>query len=492
MSKRVLLVYPHIVKGWQARPRVALPMSLLCIATPVMNAGYDVKIIDQRVEPRWRSILKEELQKGPICVGVSSMTGPQLRHALDISKIVKEYGNSPVIWGGTHASLLPAQTLENEYIDIVVQGDGEETFPELVRALDGKQPLSTVKGIWYKDNGHTKNTGMRPFIDLNKQPPLPYHLIDLRKCTRMMFGIEHLDFFASRGCPHQCTFCYNAGFHKKQWRPMDPDIAVQRIKDFVKTYNIKGLFFTDSNFFVNLHRGRLILEGMIKEDLNVSISKINIDFLTLSKMNEKDFLLLQSAHCRHLQMAVESGSEKIRALLKKPVDVQRLLEINRDLIKFDMAPYYAFMMGFPTETEEDLNKSVSLALKLLEENPKADASFNIFTPFPGTELFDITVRHGLHVPERIEDWISFNYRNLVQRGPWLSEEMRHIIEMLDFCTFFVGKRPFLQPYDKNSPIVTFLCNIYAPMARKRVKYLWSRFPIEIKLAKLFRFYAKQD
>ena len=395
-------------------------------------------------------------------------------------------------WGGTHASLLPAQTLENENIDIVVQGEGEETFVELVQALDGKQPLSNVKGIWYKDNGRIKGTGTRPFIDLNKQPPLPYQLIDLTKFTRTMFAIEHLDFFTSRGCPHQCTFCLNKAFHKKQWRPMDPDLVVQRIKGFVKRYNVKGLFFTDSNFFVNLHRGRFILEGMIKEALNISISKINIDFLTLLRMEEKDFALLQRAHCRHLQIAVESGSEKILDLLKKPVDVQQVLKINHYLKKFDMAPYYAFIMGFPTETEEDLNKSVSLALKLLEENPKAETTFNIFTPYPGTELFDITVRHGLRVPERVEDWASFNYRNLTQGAPWLSKEMCHLIEMLDFCTLFMGKRPFREPYEKTSPLVSLLCNLYAPLAGMRVKHFWGQFPVEIKLAKLFGLYARQD
>lgn len=492
MNKRIVLVYPHIIRGWQARPTVAIPMSLLCIATPAMNAGYEVKIIDQRVEPRWESILKEELRKDPVCVGVSSMTGPQLRHALEISKMVKEHTDTPVIWGGSHASLLPEQTLRNENIDIVVQGEGEETFPELVQALEGKRSQSTVKGIWYKDNGRIKETGLRAFIDLNKQPPLPYHLLDLRKFTRTFFGIEHLDFFTSRGCPHQCTFCYNTAFHKEKWRPMDPDIAIQRIKDFVKRYHVKGLFFTDSNFFVNLDRGRLILEGMIKEDVNVSISKINIDFRTILRMDEKDFTLLQRAHCRHLQIAVESGSEKIRNLLKKPVDVQRLLGINRDLKKFDMAPYYAFMMGFPTETEEDLRDSVSLALKLLDENPRAETSFNIFTPFPGTELFDITIRHGLKVPERIEDWVPFNYRNLTQGAPWLSDEMRHIVEMLDFCNFFVGKKFFRHPYAKTNPLVSFLCKSYAPLAGKRVKHLWGRFPIEIKLAKLFGLYARQD
>jgi radical SAM superfamily enzyme YgiQ (UPF0313 family) len=150
------------------------------------------------------------------------------------------------------------------------------------------------------------------------------------------------------------------------------------------------------------------------------------------------------------------------------------------------------MMGFPTETKEDLAESVSLAFRLLDENPKAQISFNIFTPFPGTELFDISVRHGLHAPERIEDWFSFNYRNLTQGAPWLSVEMRHIVAMLDFCTFFIGKRPFRHPYAKTNPLVSFLSNLYAPLARKRVKHFWGQFPIEIKLAKLLGLYGKQD
>ena len=491
MSKRIVLVYPHVSAGWQIQPTVAIPMSLLCLAAPVMNEGYNVKIIDQRVEPNWRLILQQELEKEPLCVGISSMTGPQLRHALEISALVKEYGNSPVIWGGTHPSLLPVQTLENENVDIVVQGEGEETFLELVQALDGKRPLSTVKGIWHTDNGHAEYTGMRPFVDLNKQPPLPYHLIDLRRFARMIFGVEHLDFFTSRGCPHQCTFCYNAAFHKRRWRPMAPDLVVQRIKDLVQAYSLRGIYFNDGNFFVDLHRGRMILEGMIKEELNVIISKINIDAHNVVKLDEADFGLLQRAGCKRLPIAIESGSERIRALLKKPVDVQRVLEINRGLNKFDMAPCYAFMMGFPTETQEELRESVSLAFRLLDENPRAETSFNIYTPFPGTELFDMTVEHGLQIPERLEDWGSFNYRNLTQGAPWLSEEMRRQVEMLDFCNFFVGKKSFRQSFTSSHPLLSFLTSFYAPLARQRMRHSWDQFPLEIKLAKLLGLYAKQ-
>ena len=490
MKKRVVLVYPDIIKGWQARPRVGIPISLLSLATPSIDAGYDVKLIDQRVEPHWKVILEDELKKDPLCVGISSMTGPQLRYALEVSKLVKEYGTAPVVWGGTHVSLLPEQTINNENIDIVVDGEGEETFPELLQALDGNRPLSTVKGIWYKDNGRAVSTGMRPFIDLNKQPPLPYDLIDLKKHARIIFGIENMEFFTSRGCPHSCAFCYNVAFHKKQWRPMDPDLTVKRMTEFVRKYNVKGLYFNDSNFFFDIKRGRQILEGMIRENLDVVISKINFDVFTLLKMDEDIFTLLEKAHCRWLPIAVESGSKKIQALIRKPSDVQELLKLNRFLRKFDMFPHYAFMMGFPTETEEDLVDSVSLASRLIKENPKADAVFNIYTPYPGTELFDIVVKNGLRVPERVEDWYSFHYRNLVQGAPWLSDKMRRLIEMLDFCLNLIGEQEFLKPYRETKPLASLLCKMYAPLARQRIKHFWYQFPVEIKLAKLLGLYAK--
>ncbi len=492
MNKRVLLVYPRIIRGWQAQPRVEIPIGLLCIATAVVQKGYDVTILDQRVEPKWRSILEQELREDPICVGISSMTGPQLRHALEISNVVKDYGNVPVVWGGIHPTILPDQTLRNEFIDFIVQGEGEEAFLELVQALEGKKSLRTVKGIWYKDKGQTKDTGTRPFVDLNQQPPLEYRLVDLKKYLRVISGVGHLNFFTSRGCTYPCTFCFTGPFNSKRWRGMDSDLAVQRIKDFVQTYQVKGLTFIDNNFFTDIERGRRILKGLIREDLGIVISKISIRPDTLLQLNDDDFALLEQAGCRRLTIAVESGSERIRVLLKKPVDVPDIRELNQRLKDSLFVPGFLFMMGLPTETKEDLAESVSLALRLLDENPKAKAFFNIYTPFPGTELFDMAVRHGLRVPESLEDWGSFNYRNLTQGAPWLSEEMRKIIEMLDFCAFFIGKGPFPRGYERASLWVSLLCNLYAPLAKARVKHFWGQFPVEMKLAKLFGLYAKQE
>ncbi len=491
MNRKAILFYPRIVSGWQAQVRLSIPTNFLCIATGLEHSGYGAKIIDQRVEPKWRSILLEELKQDPVYIVISSKTGTQIRHALEASRITKEHSNVPVIWAGAHPSLLPEQTLQNEYIDIVIQGEGEETSLDLIQALESKRPLSTVKGIWFKENGSIQHTAIRPFIDLNKQLAPSYDLIEPKKYLRNMFNREHLSVFTSRGCPNPCAFCYHNIFHRKTWRPLDPDAAVQRIKDVVQMYNIRGITFSDINFFADINRGRRILEGIIKENLNIIISKITISINTLPKLSTDDLTLLERAGCTRICIGVESGSKRIQALLNRTVNLPKLLEINRRLRHSSIVPAYFFMMGIPTETKEDLLESVSLSLKLLKDNPNAVRAFNIFTPFPGTELFDLAVKHGLGVPQRLEDWISFNYRNCSKNAPWLSKEMCRIIEMLDFCNFFVGKRQYLKPYEKTNSLVVLLSNIYAPVARKRVENLFYRFPIEIKLARFLGLYGKQ-
>jgi len=491
-SRRVLLVYPRITSGWQAQPRVEIPLGLLSLAAPLRRRGYDVRILDQRVEPEWRSSLRQELDRRPVCVGVSSMTGPQIRHALEISTLVKAHGPSPVVWGGIHPTILPEQTLSNGCVDFVVQGEGEESFPELVQAIERERSPRDVAGVWFKEDGKIRHTGRRPHAVLDDQPPLEYELLDLKKYLRTISGTGHLNFLTSRGCTRACTFCFTAAAGSKRWRALDATLAVERIASTVRTYGIRGVTFIDNDFFADMDRGRRILQGLVREDLNLRVSKISIPPDTLLRMNEDDLALLVKAGCRRLTIAVESGSERVQALLGKRTDLPALRELNRRLRGSPLVPHFLFMMGLPTETREDLAASVSLALGLLDENPEGDAFFNVYTPFPGTRLFDVAVKHGLRVPERLEDWAASDYRHLTQGAPWLPADMRGLVEMLDFCTFFISKRSHLQSTDNTNPFVRALCRAYAPVARARMKRLWGGFPVEIRLAKLAGLYARQD
>ncbi len=487
----VVLVHPRSITGWQAQPWCDLPLELLCVGTPLVHAGYRVVILDQRVESNWRARLLAELARGPVCAGVTSTTGPQLLHALEVSKLIKQHSGVPVVWGGIHASLLPGQTLAENVIDFVVQGEGEVTFLELVTALERGGSVAAIPGVWRRDGGHAVSGGPRPFIDLNQQPPLAYDLVDVTRYARTVFGVKRLSFSTSRGCTFPCAYCYNTSFHRRQWRALRPETAVSQIKDFVQRYSVQGLFLTDANFFLDMDRARGILEGVLREKLGIVFSRLHVRLDSLLRISDEDLALIERAGCKCLAIGIESGSQRIQRLFRKPIEVPALLDLNRRLARFSIVPLYFFMMGVPTETVEDLRETVSLFTRLVQENPRAVKSVNLYMPFPGTELFDVAVAEGLAPPQRLEDWASFNYRHLGAGGAWLPAHMHGLIEMLDFCSFFVGDSSYLKPFKRTNPVVVLMANLYAPLARKRVETFTWRWPVEIRVAKMLGLYGKQ-
>jgi len=462
-----------------------LPVGLLSVATPLDEAGYQVRIIDQWTEPDWELSLLAELKTRPICVGVTAMTGGQLWWALKASEIVKRNSDVPVVWGGVHSSLLPQQTLENTYIDIVAQGEGEETFFELVRALANKDALNTVKGIWYKEDGQIKQTPPRPFIDLNRQPPLSYHLVNLKSHMLNVSGVDALRFEASRGCPFDCAFCYNTAFNKRQWRSMSTEQMILRIKRVIEGYGIKGFVFSDDNFFTNLNRAREILEEIIRKNLDIIWGEGEIRLDVLSKLDDETLRLIERSGCHNLAIGIESGSQRIADLMRKEIDVSQAIPVNRRLAQYKMMVRYLFLMGIPGETEADLAESASLMLKLLDDNPKAIIGVHIYCPYPGTELFDLSVQHGLQVPEKLEDWINYGWINREIDHPWVSPKMKSLLRMLSFCGVFMPADKNIKEFSQDvSPFIALAARLYYPIVRKRVHGLHSRFMLELKIAEL--------
>ena len=491
----VVLYNPAPRSGWQAQRRIELPLSLICPATPLDRQGYRVRIVEAFDNPRWKSELNQALDEKPICFGVTSMTGPQILHALRACELAKRrYPDLPTVWGGVHASLMPEQTIANPAVDIVVVGEGESTFPELVQALQSGTPLSSVRGIWYKDgNGRTEAhwTGERPFVDMDKQPPLSYHLVDMDHYRRRLFGIDHVSFNSSRGCVYRCKFCWDPVMHKRKWRAMQPGTVVDQLKRIVRDYGIRGFLFTDDHFFVDMKRARAILEEVVRADLDISISKLQIRTDELCKMDRDFFDLLVRARVKRVSVGVESGNQRILDLIGKDQTVEQILEAHEKLIPYPIVPVYLFMMGLPTETPDELAESIRLAIRITDENPRAVKTFNIYTPYPGTELFDMAVQYGLQVPQRLEDWARFNFRNIPRYSPWVPPQTRRLVEALDFPLMFLGKGHFVTPYKKTNPIVNALAKAYYPLARYRVKHMDARFPIESKIVKSLGLFGRQ-
>jgi len=486
----IVLFNPAPRSGWQPHRRVELPLNLLHPATPLVNAGYSVRIVDQFGDPHWKEKLLDALAEKPICFGISSMTGPQIIRALAACKQFKRhYPDVPTVWGGIHASLLPEQTLENPYVDVVVVGEGEATLLELVKALEGGSPLHQVAGVAYRDNGRYHFTGPRPFVDLNAQPPLAYGLIDINRYRRRIFGSDHVSFNSSRGCIHRCAFCYDAVVHRRKWRAMQPEIVVDRLKRVIRDFDIRGFNFTDDNLFVNMKHAYRLMEEIVRSDLNIRIGKLHIRINAIRRMDEDFLKLLVRAGVERLTIGVESGSQRILDLIRKDLTVDEVIDASRKLVGHPIVPLYLFMMGLPTETPEEVGQSIRLAQQLLDENSRASKSFNIYMPYPGTELYRLVVRYGLKEPEQLEEWAPLNYRYIPEASPWIPPRTKRLISALDLPLMFMGQG---HPYKKTNPMVVVLSKLYSPVARYRVKHLDSRFPIEIKAAKALKLYGRQD
>ena len=460
--KNIVLFQSAIGYMDSMRTKPSLPLGLLQAAA-VASQHYQVRIIDQRVHPNWIRSLRNIISKDTICVGVTSLTGNMIREGLKFSKYVKEHYNLPVVWGGVHASLLPEQTLENREVDIVVAGEGGISLYELTKAIDEGNSFSNIKGIWYKINGNPVANPERPFTNLAELPDTPYHLVDINDYLPLYKGRRSIFFQSSIGCPYKCTYCYNNVFNRGSWRSLSAEETLARIGRLVeKHHNIDDIYFVDDNFFVDLKRSREIIEGLRKLDVTWQIQ--GVDIVSLERMDDSFFQLLEESGCLRLTIGIESGSARIRALMNKKGTTHDILETVERLNKFNLIIYCSFIVGIPGETSRDIKETIALLLRMLKVNNNVrNSPFYIYTPYPGTKMYEMVAKRGFNPPASLEEWAECEWDKTTIGG------MKKFYAGLHFCSLFLDKKT--EEYEVPI-IIRLLTNIYRPIARFRIKRLF--------------------
>src|SRR5512139_1719367 len=147
------------------------PLGILAVATPLLRAGYQVRIIDSTITPGFQDRILKELD-GALCLAVSLVTGPMVRETVQIATEAKKlYPSLPVILGGWHPSLLPDQTLAAPYVDVVVKGQGEDAILEVVRHLESGVAPAGIEGVGYKEHGESIFNPPRALKPISELPP---------------------------------------------------------------------------------------------------------------------------------------------------------------------------------------------------------------------------------------------------------------------------------------------------------------------------------
>ncbi len=415
------------------RSAPAVPWAYLYLAAVLRERGIEVEILDEMTVPNLEARLEQSLAKRPVAVGITAMTGEQIRHGLRWAKYVRERGGAAIVWGGIHASLLPEQTARHALADYVVAGEGEFAFADLVECLARQGDPAEIPGVFCERGGEILGARPQSFVDLAALPEFPYDLVDVERyiTRRPDLGIaRHFEICTSRGCPHHCGFCYIASVHGSRWRSLEAADCVARIKTVVRRFGVDGISFREDNFFVQRERVEAIARALITEKANIKwTASCRINYA--ARYTPKFLALLRESGCSLLTFGVESGSDRVLEFIQKDISVAQVLNVARKMSESGIRATYHFMGGFPTETTGEFLETCRLIDALRAIAPDTVVrEMSIFAPYPGIGLIPACAARGYHEPQTLEDWVAMDWTH--PERPWLSREQSRLIADAQF------------------------------------------------------------
>ncbi len=412
------------------------PTGLCLIAAVCRKSGYDVGLIDApSLNLNFEETVNKVLEQKPKYVGITAVT-ISIYNALDLAKLIKRKNSGiKIIIGGAHITAAVEETVKRlgSFFDIAVLGEGEITIIELLKALNNGTALSKVKGIAYFDKNKLRITAPQEFIkDLDTLPfPAWDMLPDLGKhYTPPAHTVKRFPaalLVSSRGCPGLCTFCDNKVFGRRL-RCYSADYVLNMIKYLQKNYGIKEVQFRDDNFLV--FRDRLIefCNKLIEEKIDLAWSCAG----RVDMINPEMLALMKKAGCWQIWYGVESGSDSVLKAIRKNTGIEKISKAIINTKKAGISPCGFFMIGLPTETEEDIKKTIKLLLKL----PIDEFHVTHMTPFPGSEIHATASQYGY----LDDDWHKMNCWKTVFVPNQLSEEKLVYYSNLAFKKFYFRPR----------------------------------------------------
>jgi len=384
----------HLVKSFMITPDnsgITPPMGIMHVAGALREKGdYSIKISDSRLlGGRVDDVMPRLRLEEPDIVGLSSITmEAPFMHGL-AARIKAEFPRTVVVAGGPHPTMYPEDTLSDPNIDYAVIGEGEETFCELVDAISNgdDNDVRNVRGIARRENGQVVQNEPRPFIENLDTLPFPaWDLIDregyARRNSMANLGKRpYMGMFTSRACPYNCVYCHR--IFGKGFRPHSPRYVLDMMETLTRDFGINEYEIYDDIF--NWDPGRMseICEGIGRRNLDLRLifpNGLRGDILT-----EPQVQSLVDAGTVYVCLAIETASPRLQRKIRKNLKLDRLKNTMDWFAAKRIYQVGFFMLGFPSETLEELQLTVNFAL----HSPLHAAYFFIVTPFRGTELFDM-------------------------------------------------------------------------------------------------------
>ncbi|MCB0125196.1 MAG: radical SAM protein, partial [Caldilineaceae bacterium] len=314
----------------------------------------------------------------PHIVGITANT-PQVKQAWRTARDIREVYDCPIVLGGPHVSVLPEESCEKPYVDIVVRGEGEDGWIEICNRLEAfltdnsvysteafmhpeNEVFDDCLGVTYKtsDGQIHNNPDRTPIADLDSLPWPAYHLFKMQHYTNLQPATDAIDgarsfsIMTSRGCPYRCTFCSQSIMPIK-WRSRSPENVLAEWRHLVEDFGAQEIGILDDSANIRVKRLEELAHLLIENNLN-KVPWIFVNGIRANLASKELLALLKEAGLKRTAFGVETGDLEIMKSIDKKIDMETIRQAFKNAKEINLETIGFFIIGLPGDTRETMQR----------------------------------------------------------------------------------------------------------------------------------------
>jgi len=394
---KILLIYPNVTN------QRFIQLGIAYLSSALKQKKHEVELFDTTFGYNKQELKNRVEEFGPGLIGFSARS-TDFEFAVDIAKEIKKNFGIPIVFGGSHATIVPDEVIARAPIDMVCVGEAEEAFVELASKMSSGKKFKDTKNFWFKEGNKVVKNPVRRLTENLDSLPFP---------DRKLFDKRHLEsesgmiFITGRGCPFKCSYCINHKLHEiyKDCSPFvrfrSVENVIQEIKKVRKELDFNSIYFGDETFTIGKERIKKLCTAL-KEQVNLPFS-----IMTRAETLDREILTyLKMANCSSIAIGIETGNEKMRFdVLNRKLKNETIIKAFKLAKEFGIYTYSFNMLGLPFETKETIMETIEL--NRLTQPSSLQAT--IFAPFKGTKLRELCVQKNWLREEPKSDYYTESF-----------------------------------------------------------------------------------
>jgi radical SAM superfamily enzyme YgiQ (UPF0313 family) len=405
---KIALIYPTT----NPLPDDSFPhLGLGYLAAIARQEGHTARIFDMRI--RKFAEEKQYLREDFNLFGITASSFSFSEASLIAESVKKRFPEKIVVLGGPHVSIGPEDIFLKSHFDTGVVGEGEETFRELLAALENGRidELKAIRGLIFVENGKIIRTGFRTLIKNIDKLPLP----DFTSLP--MENYSRFPILTSRGCPFQCTYCCSDILWGRKWRFRSPENLVNEIKHALDFYNWNNKHFVivDDTFNLNPERVEAFCDDLLNERMNINyyIWGFRADRAPIRMLQK-----MKESGCIGVSIGVESANPEVLKNIRKGESIEQITETVKNLQQTGIYPNCLFMIGNPGDTME----TVMQTMRYVKKNRLYLVGFNMALPYPKTEFWNYVENQGKFLRTDFTNYHHFSDTPIFETNDFTAKE----------------------------------------------------------------------